>query len=144
MKKSLAVLMLGIAGNVFAFQPLFEIDYSNQAWGYDNRGCFVDREGNVYKYGYGHSSDGKGIVPAGKMSEADLKFANELTEKARNGKYTTQHAAFDAGITSWTAYTLYGEKVPLKATGDEEGKNDAPEAAELVKLLNGLCVYQEQ
>lgn len=137
--KKLGLLILVAATNVFAFQPKFEVEYVNYAWGYDNRGCLVDQEGNVFKYGYGHSSDGKGLVPAGKMSDADLKFADELTEKALLGKFTEHVVAADAGSTLWSARTRYGQEVKLQSKGDFEGTNSAPEAAELVKLLNGLC-----
>jgi len=140
--KAIVVVMLGLVGNVFAFQPKYEVEYTNYAWGYDNRGCLIDVEGNVYKFAYGHSSDGKGLVPAGKMSEADLKFADELTDKVIVGTYNEKAVAADAGNTIWSAYTRYGQQVKLQGQGDFEGKNSAPETDDLLKLINGVCVIQ--
>ncbi len=137
--KYLSLLVLVAASNVFAFQPQFEVEYVNHAWGFDNNGCLIDREGNVFKYSYGHSSNGKGLVPAGKMSDGELKLANELAEKALHGKFTENVVAADAGSTLWSARSQYGGEIKLLLKGDYEGSNSAPEAAELVKLLNGLC-----
>ena len=131
--------MLGLVGNAFAFQPKFEVEYTNYAWGYVNQGCLIDHEGNVYKYAYGQASDGKGIVPSGKMSEADLKFADSLVEKIHGAKYSEQISASNSGTKVWTAYSHYGGAVKLQAQGDYEGKNEAPETEDLLKLINGLC-----
>lgn len=139
MKKLAITMLLGLTANAFGLQPKLQIDYTNHAWGYDNRGCLIDIEGNVYKYGYGHSSNGKGIVPSGKMSTADLKFADELIEKISQGKFTQGIAAADAGTTLWTATSEYGGLVKLKSSGDYEGKNSAPETDTLLTLVNGLC-----
>lgn len=141
--KNVFVVMAGLVASVgaFAFQPQFQIDYTNHAWGYDNKGCLVDSEGNVYKYAYGHSSDGKGLVAAGKMSDADLKFALELTDKiASSGSFTQRNAAFDAGSTTWEATGQFGQHVTLKRTGDFEGKHSSELTDTLVTLLNGVCV----
>ena len=142
--KKLGLLVFVAAANVFAFQPKFEVEYTNYAWGYDNSGCLVDQEGNVYKYGYGHHSNGKGLEASGKMSDADLKFASELAEKALAGKFTEKLVGADGGSTLWSAYTRYGQQVKLQLRGDARGENSAPEAKELVKLLNGVCQIDEQ
>lgn len=77
------------------------------------------------------------------MSAADLKFADELSEKALSGKFTEKVAAADGGSTLWSAHIDYGHEVKLQIKGDVEGRNSAPEAAELVKLLNGVCAIAE-
>lgn len=143
--KKLTLALLGIAGNVFALQPRLEIEYVNHAWGFDTKGCLVDYEGNVYQYGYGHSSNGKGLVPAGKMSEPDLKFASELAEKVlSHGRYEEKLVGADGGTMTWTAFTQYGAPVKLQARGDARGENTSPEAKELVKLMNGVCVVSPE
>jgi len=139
--KQIAIVLLGMAGNVFAFQPRFQVDYANFAWGYDNKGCLIDYEGNIYKYAYGHSSDGKGLVPAGKMSDADLKFADELADKAAGGVFKETVAAADMGITMWSAHTNYGSMIKLQSKGDYQGKNSAKETDTLITLIDGYCQF---
>ena len=138
MKQAL-LLTLIVAGNIFAMEPLFQVEYTNYAWGYDNRGCMIDREGNIYSYGYGHSSNGKGIVNIGKVSQSKLTHANKLAEKAQLGKFTTTIVGADGGSTLWSATTEYGHLVELQLSGDSVGTNTSPEASELVAFLDGVC-----
>ena len=137
--KRLFFLVLIVAGNVFAFEPRFQVDYSNFAWGYDNKGCLIDREGNVYAYSYGHSSDGKGIVNIGKVSASDFARADKLAQDAQKGKFTQTTVGADGGTTVWTATTQFGQEVKLKSQGDFGGSNSSPAAAELVSFIDGAC-----
>lgn len=139
MKRLSLFVMFAIVGNVFALQPRFEVEYVNHAWGYDNRGCLIDFEGNIYQYAYGHSTTGKGIQKIGTVSATELQKADALAEKAMAGTYREEHAAFDAGTTLWTAVPQFGRLVKLQADGDVKGTNSAPEAQELVSWLNGVC-----
>lgn len=141
MKKVFIALFLAfvpVSGR--ALPILFEIGYVNYSPVYNAKGCFVDGDRYIYKYGYGLSGSDKPIELLGRLSEAEFRVAQNLAELADQGNYAERRTAVDAGTTRWTATLPYGREVNLKAKGEMAGLNTAPEAELLTKLLDKWCI----
>lgn len=140
MKKILSIC-LSLVGLTFlspmakAAPILFELNHVNHAWGYMNRGCFVDEKGFIYKYD--HAVD----VPfqhIGRATDEELQEAQNLARAAKGGTFHQEHALRDAGSKLWTAQ-VDGKKVLLAQWGDIMGTNSAPEAQKLAEQINQWC-----
>ncbi len=134
---TLAILLVSTTGS--AGLMVFEYNYSNDAWGHQNRGCFVDENGNAYNY---DMASGEPIHLMGNVGKKQFSRAKELLEKAADGSFVARRHAADAGISSWCG-NLYGKQIKLRQTGDLLGKNSAPEAEELAKMIDAWCGLQK-
>jgi hypothetical protein len=136
MKKYFFALTLFCVGNLaHAFPIAFEVNYENNAWGYQNHGCMVDESRFVYRYDLRSDQPMESI---GRITREEYEKGTELLQKASSGTFTTQHAAADAGIKQWTGF-LYDKHIKLRQEGDFTGTNSAPEAAQLADMIDQWC-----
>jgi len=139
---------------------LFEVAYTNHAWGYNHQGMYVDNEGNIYTYrwpmgeGARWTHDGNlyteaeltahyapGSASAGIIARDSLKMMIGLMESASRGTFsdTTQTAA-DAGATHTSLY-LYDARsktyrqIALRLRGDNSFDNRSSSARQLADIL---------
>jgi hypothetical protein len=128
--------LLAASNSAMAFPKIFELEYVNGAWGFQNHGCLVDSQRWVYKF------DIRSEVPAHavkRVSEEDFRTALGFLAAARaGGNYRERRVGADMGRTTWTA-RVAGEDVRLKTTGDFEGENDTDAARRLVRFLDAWC-----
>lgn len=137
MKHLLCGLMLfaGFAETLYAVPVAFERNYVNQAWGYANHGCFIDESRFVYTYDV---QKGIPFQNVGRVAEDEFAKAISLIEKSVKATFSERFAMADAGIESWVGYSD-GVPIRLKQTGDYTGTSSAPEAEEVVALINTWC-----
>ncbi|OGC96482.1 MAG: hypothetical protein A2W25_14950 [candidate division Zixibacteria bacterium RBG_16_53_22] len=147
---------------------LFQQSFVNYAWGYQNRGWFIDRDGYMKAYhvaGQGEQwhraletgPDSGYIAQAGleeNYARSDRVIfripRNELNEKyglisrAADGPYSPRaRSAYDAGAVMFCAYLLDKDRgmyrqVLLSLSGDFSQFNENPDSQELEKWLMGL------
>lgn len=135
---TVAVFALGVMAVSLpakAAPVVFEYNYSNHAWGYQNKGCFVDEDGFIYSY---KVNSGEPFKVEGKVAKDEFTAAKELLKSASVGVFSAKRDAYDAGTHLWSGY-LFGTQVKLKQSGDTKGQNAAPQAAELSKLIDSWC-----
>ncbi len=147
---------------------LFELDYTNFAWGARSEGYYVTRDGSLYRYSTGLASDVEtnqlGTLLRRRetmtLDEITAKYGTEpelqttvpqdelyamhaLVTQARAGTLWIRGACSDAGESELIAW-LYDEPtsiyspVMLHVRGDTAVDNDAPAAAELTAWLTTL------
>ena len=185
MKKIL--LMMGIIGSVlFAFQKpwkgsLLDIPeniqlpkevqvclvegYLNFAWGYQERGLFLDTTGELYAYDFSRSdrygTAGEGMLekfvvirensePVGKIDEETVKkiyYLETMVDGKKKFKYTPEQMC-DAGQESITIFhPVTGEWIECETKGDHNGFLEDRAAKELVKIYrkareNGKSLWE--
>ncbi|NOX87789.1 MAG: hypothetical protein GXO77_02105 [Calditrichaeota bacterium] len=144
----------------------FEIEYVNYAWGYQQRGIYIDDSGNVYSYKF--DSGDKPQTPKSppyysgeelsEKYEHNKTFCRQLSKKLFEEKTKliplTMKAAYsdttfpmaDAGILAYKCY--YFDKsndryleIILKVKGDMSYKNLSPEAELLVEWLENFDLW---
>jgi hypothetical protein len=146
-------------------QPvLFEYRYTNFAWGYQENGWLIDREGMVRVYEL--PEDFRDPDSAGFMSLEDLEYNlsqadsviaileeeefleyTRLIPAAARGKISeAQNMAADAGASVLSCYIYDTEKeayryIFLAQSGDWEQRNLSPSAETLVEWLLELPVF---
>lgn len=145
----------------------FGSEYENWAWGHVVSGCILTADGAINVYGYGRgepipelraSDDGlyadedlrarfaHGLKLAGRLPADQLRRLDSLEPlllQAADGGVIGNRVAADAGLRSLTAYLPVGPRhayrpVVLSTSGDVEGRNDSPAAAEVLKALGAL------
>jgi hypothetical protein len=147
---------------------LFQQAFINYAWGYQNRGWFVDRDGYVKAYRVSGNADSWNLAEktgpdSGYIAQAALEEnyaladriiyqvpSKELAEKysliaqAAEGPYSPRtQTAFDAGAVYFIAYMPDQDRsmyrqVLLSLSGDFSRFNENPAAQELEKWLVGI------
>jgi hypothetical protein len=146
---------------------LFQHEYVNYAWGYQNRGWFIDRDGFMKSYRVMQGDNCHRVETSGPDSGYISKEAldsnyyrahkviyrvsrNELLERYRlilgaaGGEYTDRvQTAFDAGGVGFYAYQWDSGKgmfrqVPLSLSGDFSMQNTSSEAIKLDNWLKTL------
>lgn len=148
-----------VSGNASGEQTfLFEISYTNYAWGYQLRGLYIDRQGQVYSYDHSHAvwqpSDPQAYTEeellqkfesrkelTGTVEEDTLAGMFRLIESASQGRLSepVQKCA-DAGTTAYLAYRFDKDSgkyisVLLYQTGDWAQKNLSDSAKTLYEWL---------
>jgi hypothetical protein len=145
-----------------ALQPVyFEYHYVNHAWGYQNYGWLVDREGTIRGYAY---PDGYNLVTHGDyLSQEQLEFNLSTTDTilgkispsafnkhmdlipaaAEGGLGELQCPGADRGAAVFSCYFYESEMdayryVLLSLQGDCEQKNLAKKAGDLADWLEGV------
>ncbi len=152
---------------------LFGFSYVNFAWGYQNRGWFIDNHGLAKAYQVRdpkiwHEAAQNG-PDSGYISEGDLladyvlanktvfEFSHfiingkiKLIPKAAGGEYTPRaHSAFDAGLRKYCAYQWDEAKgkyreIVLSISGDWTQTNLSPAADTLNTWLQDLSpIYED-
>ena len=144
-------------------QVLFDCYYVNFAWGYTLSGYYVDRDGAIVRYDRGddpwlpESIQGEpNVIPAADLEEKFRKQtpvgevpSDLLVEKmalgvrAAGGEISQEQVAADAGWSGCVLYQYHTQldgysEIPLGAGGDFLIRNNAPEAQELLRWLQGL------
>jgi len=158
----------GQTGARIGQRVLFQQSFINYAWGYQNRGWFVDNDGEMKAYriagrgdqwhNVGTAGTDSGYIVQKELEENYAKAdwviyhipQSELIEKFRlissaaNGPYSPYtRAAYDAGNVLFCAYLLDKEKgaygqVLLERSGDFSQFNENADAQEIQKWLVGL------
>lgn len=129
-------------------QMLFRGEYSNYAWGYRHHGWYVDAKGGIYTFQYvklGSRTKLKTVVPkrVGQVDPKTLNAKRSLIPLAAKSTLVRKHAAYDAGVSTLTAYLPDKEtgkyrEVELSVSGDVKGENPSTAAKELVRWLTSL------
>ena len=130
---------------------VFRYEYWNNARGFQHHGWYINELGDIYKYGYDLVIDPKNPgnrkykfktppTLVGRVTPEVLAEKRKLISHAANGIYSERSAANDAGESTITAFvpdakTGKFRKIVLNKTGDYEGSNSSPKAAELVDWL---------
>jgi hypothetical protein len=151
--------------NAPADQPVwFEYNYVNHAWGYQNSGWFIDREGTMRYYNLPESyrlPDSSGYMSLEDL-EHNLSLADSIVlqvdsiilEKqirlipgaAEGALGDAENIAADAGSSTLSCY-IYNDdldvyrKVKLAQSGDWEQFNLSREAEKLVKWLREFDIF---
>jgi hypothetical protein len=147
-----------MAENTDAQDILFLCEYLNIAWGVRYDGIFINRDGQVYRFG-----EKAGMSPPlsrpglcraeylawvrqqaileGQVNLAELEQKSRLIEEAAQGEIIPEVGTCDAGVRSYQAFRSQGgqpEEILLASVGDRWLTNQSPEAAELVNWLKGV------
>ena len=147
---------------------LFQQSFVNYAWGYQNRGWFIDRDGYMKAYhvaGQGEQwhraletgPDSGYIAQAGleenyarsdrvifRISRDELNEKYRFISRAADGPYSPRtRTAYDAGAVMFCAYLLDRDRgmyrqVLISISGDYSQFNENPDSQELEKWLVGL------
>lgn len=143
-----------------------DTSHINSAWGYQQRGVYVDPEGNVYSYGGDkvwspkqpespteqelEEQYSQGRKPIGKVDAQELHEKYRLVEPASRGQLSKpiQHGA-DQGESVSRCYMFDAaagryREVELKVTGDVSYENLAPSARELTKWLESIAASKDK
>ena len=148
-----------VIGPPFEQEILFEVAYSNFAWGTQSTGWYLTREGALYRYDTGLDDVGDllrrsetmtyeavtakyGAAPelVGSVDTAELFAMHARLAEARRGALVASASCLDAGESEAVGW-LYEEAgstyspVLLGVSGDITVENTAPAAAELLAWL---------
>jgi hypothetical protein len=151
-------------GSTATYQPppeqrvLFEVVYVNYAWGEQNTGSYVTREGEVYRYDNGSEVRSQVPLPderttyeaiaarygvpelVATVASEELFAMHALVAAAQQGSIDSSSPCRDAGENEYVGW-LYDNAsstyspVLLALDGDGAAGNSAPEAAQLVAWL---------
>jgi hypothetical protein len=140
---------------------LFQKEYINYAWGYQQNGWLIDSAGNVRYYRLPkiwYFADSLGMISSqdmdGDIQQTDsilfkidkdslLKYFAKLENVLKGKLSEPRQEMFDAGITQFSGY-LYQQdskkykQVIIKQTGDVAYENKSEEAREIYDWMNGL------
>ena len=139
---------------------IFEIQYTNWAWGFDHSGTYIDYKGNIYSYEYDttetYISVEKSIYTREELKtryKSNKKFIDqiskdvleqkkELISPAIQDQYSdTLNTGIDMGQLSYICYTyeynLY-HKIVLRSEGDFTYQILSAEADSLINWLKSL------
>ena len=139
-------------------EVLFQIEYTNRAWGYQHRGLMIDSTGMVWNYNL--PKDWKFVDPDGFISYEDMKanfsklemtsmtinnntlrkYSSKLTRAAYGELSEPKTEMFDAGSTSYSGFIYNPEtkkykEVLIKQMGDVYIENKSAEAREIYNWL---------
>ncbi len=142
---------------------LFEVSYVNWAWGYQDNGIYIDRDGQVHSYDLSHRNpkfqrpengvytramlDDKysgNCVHVGTVDGDTLARMTALTGPASQGQFTEpENTCYDAGGTAFNAFLFDPETgvyqtVLLRQCGDRSRRNTSAEAATLFDWLKQM------
>jgi hypothetical protein len=140
---------------------LFQKEYINYAWGYQQNGWVIDSSGNVRSYQLPeiwHFADSLGMISSQDMND-NIQQAGSILfkidkdtllhyfaklEDAANGKLSEpRQEMFDAGITQFSGY-LYQpnskkyKQVIIRQIGDVYIENKSSEANDIYNWMVGL------
>ena len=134
---------------------LFLCEYVQIAWGIHYDGIFINRGGQVFRFGdktsltLPPSSPGQSraeylswvsehAVLEKQIDRAVMDDKEKLIMAASQGKTISEPGLFDAGMVSYHAYLWQGDQlneILLSSTGEQQRTNQSPEAVELVEWL---------
>lgn len=132
----ISILTTLLSNASYALPILLEKNYTNYAFGYHNRGCFIDDNGFVYAYDV--SSNNPIANNRGRLGSTEIKQIVDLLEKAFSGQFTERSVMYDAGETLWSG-TFVGKLIKLKSDGNHMGVNSATGVNELIQKIDTLC-----
>jgi hypothetical protein len=141
---------------------IFEYQYVNYAWGYQNSGFMIDTSGNIRSFSFPgdwNYPDNEGYISAADMDENlaqcsepycktgkyDMSYFAGKLENATRGKITdSEHQMCDAGAHGYAGYIYEPEKeryryVFIRQTGDWYRANTSGDAAEIFGWLQHPC-----
>lgn len=127
---------------------IIDINYTNNAWGYQNNGTLILSTGAVAKYKITDSSYDNinyklnhdhviGKIPFEKVGQ----LYNLLLKTRNSVSVDEKHTAFDSGSTTYTGYLVHPydtEKINLFTTGDYTTYNTNSAVTELVNQINQI------
>lgn len=140
---------------------LFEVSYTNFAWGYAHRGMYIDSAGGVHTFEWQRNGDrwepkddevytsadlaakyAPGAATGGTIPGDTLRLMLDSFVPASTGSLSdTTHPMADAGVTRSSLY-LYDagagtyRRIPLRQRGDLRFDNLAPAARTLADILD--------
>jgi hypothetical protein len=138
---------------------LFQVEYTNYAWGYSHHGIIIDSAGNVRRFNFPENwkyPDDSGYLSEADMNENFDQLGNvtftvdrdtllnyfNMTRGASEGKLSDpyNHMA-DAGVAVYTGYFYYAsekkyKQVLIKQWGDWAIDNNSKEAESLYRWLS--------
>jgi len=139
---------------------LFEVTYTNYAWGYNHRGMYVDSAGRIHTFTWPRSGEhwepresetytdaelaakyAPGAMSGGSVQPDSLNAMLDQMRSASEGSFSdTTRPMADAGVTRSSLY-LYDpaegtyRRIPLRQRGDFRFDNLAPSARTLADML---------
>ncbi|KOH42534.1 hypothetical protein [Sunxiuqinia dokdonensis] len=138
----------------------FQFEYVNHAWGYQHRGFIIDQAGKVYDYeqpeNWTWPEDNKinrqnfesnlsqAEVRLSLLDESDIRTAEILALKARDGELTEQrYVMADAGAEIYAVYVAEKNsptltRYLLQQRGDLYQKNTSSASDQLTEWLIGI------
>ena len=134
-----AALLL-VTTHAHAVPVVFEKQTINNAWGKQNKGCFVDFARHVYTYDVIGEEPMKAVA---RIPEEEFAKAREAIEGLQKEKLILKRKGADVGATTWTAYRD-GKGIVLKEAGDLVGELKSAKAKELVQHIEKWCTSPEE
>ena len=136
---TLAISILLATSSVFsvgyALPVAFERSYRNNAWVYQNFGCFVDEQRNIYTFDESKTDPFKVI---GRVPTHEYLQGLALLRDLATTPFIHGIGAMDAGVLTWNGYHE-GEPILLKKAGDISTKRDSPQLPAMIELINSWC-----
>jgi hypothetical protein len=129
------LLVSTLTPSALALPLAFERSYRNNAWVYQNYGCFVDEQQFTYTFDESKAEPFKLI---GRVSTHEYQRGLSLLRELSSVSLIQGSGAADAGIMTWTGY-FEGEPIVLKKAGDISLKRDSPQLVPMMELINSWC-----
>ena len=136
---ALAALLLA-APVAHAVPVVFEKQTINNAWGKQNKGCFVDFARHVYMYDVIGEEPMKAVA---RIPEDEFTKARDAIEGLKKEKLQLKRKGADVGATTWTAW-FDGKPIVLKEAGDLVGELKSAKAKELVQHIDKWCTSPQE
>ena len=147
------IVICVIARIIYAFNgPLYKMEHTNHAWGYQNHGYVIYKNGTIKEFDKSRDKNPEEKLQKAQISKEELQELKSLASQVKD-EYSNVSAikemwgnqiieippACDAGVTIKKIYSnRFMKWVYLSKNGDALGENTDPVAEDILELTNKL------